>query len=636
MMNRCALIAFGVLIPLLLIARSAPAQQIPASNAYSKLPKDEEHAPNKISRARSDQEVSDRTSAITAQLPLLESNKTDGAPSSTGISISRPNTVHRRNLIDEFLFEAMEQNEIPHASITDDYTFLRRVYLDLTGRIPTPDQIEAFVRDTHNDKRDRVIDELIDSEAWIDRWAYWYGDLFRNCANRIGNAATENLDKWVRKSLRDDKPYDVMVTELLTATAPNSAWLPDAAPAAYLTRWHIPADSMYSDRHEDTADEIVVQSSKFFLGINFQCISCHGGGGFLEKVDLGLSTRKREELWSMAAFFGKTRVRIVPYQDKFTISDDGNGYDATAASSIRLQRNGDPVVPTFFLTGEQADPRRPLRPQFARMLTSHPQFAKATANLFWKEFFGLGIVEPVDGFDLARQDPDQPPPTPWSVQPTNARLLDAIAKDFAEHRFSLKAMMKLITKSSAYQLSSHFEGTWQTAYTPYFARHYVRMLCAEQLHDAIVESTGVYPDYVRKHLMYGTLQAPIRYWTQAASPENINDGDAKQLLRTFGQSNREWANPPQSGSILQAMMMMNSKFVSKRVDTKTASFAKQMLDSTLTSDQIVESMYLKSLSRRPSSSERELAKTWIDQDRTMGIEDLQWSLLNKLDFLFNY
>ena len=106
---------------------------------------------------------------------------------------------------------------------------------------------------------------------------------------------------------------------------------------------------MYSNRHEDIADEIVIQSSKFFLGINFQCISCHGGAGFLEKVDLGLSKKKREDLWA-------------------------------------------------------------LRTQFAKMLTSHPQFAKATANLFWKEFFGIGIVEPVDGFDLARQDPANLPP----------------------------------------------------------------------------------------------------------------------------------------------------------------------------------------------------------------------------------
>ncbi len=612
-----------------IFALSAVSQE-PAAGSQSlrkNLPDDVEHAPEKLSRKRADAIVSEITESVTDRLPVPTNLVNDSDDS---------NDIVRRNLIDDHLFEAMKQNSIPHAALADDYTFLRRVSLDLTGRIPTREQVQQFVQNSAMDKREQVIDQLLASDAWVDRWAYWYGDLFRNCANRIGNATTENFDTWIRRSLRNDKPYNEMVTELLTATAPNSAWMPDAAPSAFLVRWHIPADSMYSDRYEDTADEIVIQSSKFFLGLNFQCISCHGGAGFLEKVDLGLSRKKREDLWAMAAFFGNTRVRIVPYQDRFTISEDGTGYDSNAASSVRLQRSGSPVVPTFFLTGQKADPNQPLRPQFAEMLTEHPQFARATANLFWKEFFGLGIVEPIDGFDLARQDPTNPPPAPWTVQPTNIELLDAIAKHFADNEFSLKSLMRLITRSSAYQLSSHFDSEWEVEYMPYFARHYPHMLNSEQLHDAIVEATGVFPDYQHKHLLYGTPLAPIRYWTQAATPENINDGEAKQLLRTFGQSNREWANPGQSGSILQAMMMMNSKFVTKRVSVINASYSQQMLESNLTPNEIVEAMYLRTLSRMPTAAETEIAGKWIEEDRQTGIEDLQWSLLNKLDFIFNY
>jgi hypothetical protein len=444
------------------------------------------------------------------------------------------------------------------------------------------------------------------------------------------------LDKWIRQSLREDKPYDQMVTELLTATASGSDWMPDAAPSGYLARLHIPGDTMYSDRNEDTADEIVIQSSKLFLGINFQCISCHGGAGFLEKVDLELSKKKREDLWAMAAFFGKTRVRIVPFQDRFTISEDGKGYDCNSASSVRLHRKGGAVQPTFMLSGETAEQELPLRAQFAKFLTSDPQFAKATANLFWKEFFGIGIVEPVDGFDLARQDPANPPPAPWTIQPTNPQLLEDLGRYFANNRFSLRSLMKAITQSSAYQLSSHFDEEWRASYTPYFSRHFVRMLGPEELHDAIVEATGVYPDYPRKHMLYGTPQPAIRYWTQAATPENIGDGDAKQLLRTFGQSNREWANPARNGSILQAMMMMNSKFVTNRVTNSSGSFSMTMFNSSLTDDQIVEAMFLRSLSRKPTDQERGIARAWISENREIGIEDLQWSLLNKLDFLFNY
>ena len=616
--------AIAFVIPMILCGAwiSATAQEnSTAKKSIAKLPQDAEHTPDKVARTRPDSEVSEQTSSVVAKLPKPEGKNTE---------------IVCRNLIDEHLFAAMHRNRIPHAAPSDDTTFLRRVHLDLTGRIPTPDQIAAFVDDSDIGKRDREIDRLIASDAWVDKWAYWYGDLFRNCANRIGSPATENLDKWIRQSLREDKPYNQMVTELLTATAAGSVWMPDAAPSAYLARLHIPGDTMYSDRHEDTSDEIVIQSSKFFLGVNFQCISCHGGAGFLEKVDLGLSQKRREDLWAMAAFFGKTRVRIVPFQDRFTISEDGTGYDCNSLSSVRLHRKGEVVQPTFMLSGETAEPNRPLRTQFAKILTSHPQFAKATVNLFWKEFFGIGIVEPVDGFDLARQDPANPPPAPWTIQPTNPQLLQDLGKYFADHRFSLKSLMRIIAQSSAYQLSSHFEEPWQASYTPYFSRHFVRLLGSEEIHDAIVEATGVYPNYPRKHMFYGTPQTAMRYWTQAATPENIGDSDAKQLLRTFGQSNREWANPTKNGSILQAMMMMNSKFVTSRVTVSGGSFSKTMLDSSLTDDKIVEAMYLRSLSRKPTESECEIARSWIAENREIGIEDLQWSLLNKLDFLFNY
>ncbi len=615
-------VLFDLLIVLWVTSLSVFAQDVEtAKKPISGLPQDAEHGPEKVSRTRPDAEISEQTSSVVAHLPRPADTNTE---------------IVRRNIIDEHLFSAMQVNKIPHARLSDDFTFLRRVHLDLTGRIPTPDQIATFVSDRNEAKRDREIDRLIASEAWVDKWAYWYGDLFRNCANRIGNPSTENLDKWIRQSLSEDKPYDQMVTELLTATASNSVWMPDAAPSGYLARWHIPGDTMYSDRHEDTADEIVVQSSKFFLGLNFQCISCHGGSGFLEKVDLGLSKKKREDLWALAAFFGKTRVRIVPFQDRFTISEDGKGYDSNSASSVRLHRKGEQVQAIFMLSGEHANPNQSLRSQFAKMLTSHPQFAKATVNLFWKEFFGLGIVEPVDGFDLARQDPTNPPPAPWTIQPTNPQLLEDLGNCFADQRFSLRSLMKVITQSSAYQLSSHFDSEWQASFSPYFARHYVRMLSSEELHDAIVEATGVYPDYPRKHMLYGTTQSPIRYWTQAATPENIGDGEAKQLLRTFGQSNREWANPAKNGSILQAMMMMNSKFVTNRVTATGVSFSKTMLDSERTDEQIVEAMYLRSLSRKPTEGDCEIARSWIAENRQIGIEDLQWSLLNKLDFLFNY
>jgi hypothetical protein len=581
----------------------------------------DEHTDDKLKTTRPDKQVSDLTASVAPKLPHI----------GTG-----PQRVAVRNLIDEHLFSAIEKDKVPHAPLSGDAEFCRRIHLDLTGRIPTPEQLVAFVNDANPDKRDHLIDQLLDSPAYVDHWGYWFGDLFRNCANRIGNPATQNFDRWFRAALKEDRPYSQVVTEMVTASAPNSIWMPDAAPAGYLARWHVPADTMYSDRYEDTADEIVVQSARIFLGLNIQCISCHGGKGFLEKVNLDLVAKKRSDLWATAAFFGNTRVRIVPFQDRFTITEDGTGYDTEAPSSVRMARKGAPVQPRFLLTGETADPSKPLRPQFARMLTQHPQFARATANLIWKQFFGLGIVDPVDSFDMARQDPANPPPPPWTIQPTNPALLAALGQNFAQHGFSLKHLMRTIARSSAYQLSSRFDGEWKESYTPYFARHYVRMLTAEQIHDAISEATQVFGNYKQKDMLYRTDLPPARYWTQAPTPEEINDGEAKNFLRTFGQANREQFDRQPGGSILQAMVLMNSPFVNKRVKADGTSRVAQLVKSDKANDRIVEELYLATLSRPPRDEEKTLALSWLDANRQQGAEDLQWSLLNKLDFVFNY
>jgi uncharacterized protein DUF1549/uncharacterized protein DUF1553 len=580
-----------------------------------------EHTDEKLNPSRPDKQASDLTRDIAAKLPRL------------GASDRK---IVIRNLIDQRLFGAMSKDKVPHAPLTTDYEFCRRVHLDLTGRIPAPEKLNAFVESADPNKRDKLIDELIESRAWVENWGYWYGDQVRACANRIGNAALKHFDAWLRRSFEEDKPYDQLVTEMLTASAPNTNWMPDAAPSGYLTRWHITGATMYDDNYEDTADEIIVNSARLFLGINYQCISCHGGKGFLEKVSLDLTSKKRSDFWAMAAFFGRTRVRVITYQDRYAITEDGTGYDTKGWSQVRLQREGGAIHPTFILTGEKADLNKPLRPQFARMLTRNPQFARATVNLIWKQFFGLGIVDPVDSFDMARQDPKAALPAPWTFQPTNDDLLNVLAADFAAHRFSLKHLMRTIARSSAYQLSSQFDGEWKESYTPYFARHYVRQLTAEQLHDSICQATRVFGDYKRRDWTYETPIAPVRFWTEAASPEDVSNGEARSFLRAFGQANREQFDRQSGGSILQAMTLMNSPFVTRRVTAANGSLVEQLAQSSKSGSEIVDELYLSTLSRYPAPQEKQLAISWIEKDRRQGTEDLQWSLLNKLDFVFNY
>jgi hypothetical protein len=569
---------------------------------------------------RPDKQVSDLTSDVAAKLPNAGSYR----------------TATPRTLIDQHLFGAMQRDNIPHAPLANDYEFARRVYLDLIGRIPTTEQLQTFVGSNDPNKRDKLIDELLASPTWVDHWSYFYADLFRACGNRFGNPTLKHFDAWIRESFRTNKPYDKFVTEMLTASAPNTNWMPDAAASGFLTRWHQTGATMYDDNYEDTADEIIVNTSRIFLGINYQCISCHSGKGFLEKVSLDLVSKKRQDFWQMAAFFGRMRMRVVPYQDRMTLTEDGDGYNAKGWSQVRLQREGGDVHPTFILTGEKADLSKPLRPQFARMLTTHPQFTRATVNLIWKQFFGLGIVDPVDSFDMARLDPKANLPTNWTCQPTDADLLNALAADFVKNKFSLKTLMRTIARSSAYQLSARFDGDWKESYTPYFARHFVKQLTAEQLHDAICQATNVFGNYPRKDWTYDTPLPPVKYWTETTGPEGVGSNDAKTFMRTFGQSNREQFDRQPGGSILQAMSLMNSPFVNKKVLAENGSRVEQLVKSSKSNAEIVDELYLATLSRLPSAQEKQLAVSWLEKDRQQGAEDLQWSLLNKLDFVFNY
>lgn len=582
---------------------------------------DAEHTDDKLKPQRPDKQVSDLTRDVAAKLPPAE---------------AAHKSVAIRNLIDQHLFTAMQRDNVPHAPLANDYEFCRRVYLDLIGRIPTPDQIKAFVNSKEPNKRDKLIDELLASPAWVDHWSYFYADLFRACGNRFGNPTLKHFDTWLRQSFQADKPYDKFVTEMLTASAPNTNWMPDAAASGFLTRWHQTGATMYDDNYEDTADEVIVNTSRIFLGINYQCISCHNGKGFLEKVSLDLTARKRKDFWAMAAFFGRMRMRVVAYQDRYTLTEDGDGYNTKGWSQVRLQREGGDVHPTFILTGEKADLSKPLRPQFARMLTTNPQFARATVNLIWKQFFGLGIVDPIDSFDMARQDPKAALPASWTCQPTDANLLDSLAADFVKNKFSLKTLMRTIVRSSAYQLSSRFAGEWKESYTPYFARHFVRQLTAEQLHDAICQATNVFGNYKHNDWTYETPLPPVKYWTETTGPEGVGTPDAKTFMRTFGQSNREQFDRQPGGSILQAMSLMNSPFVTKKVLAENNSLVEQVVKSTMTSAEVVDTLFLATLSRYPLAQEKQFAVSWIEKDRKQGAEDLQWSLLNKLDFVFNY
>ncbi len=547
--------------------------------------------------------------------------------------------VVRKNLIDEFIFGKMESDRIPHAPLSSDEQFFRRVHIDLTGRIPHDSELRTFVSLDDPKKRDKLVDQVLTTHASKSKWTYFFGDLARSAANRIGNEGKNVFYRWLYDNIHLDRPYNLMVKDMLTANAASNWYV---GPAGYVARWVVVGVKCEDTVHEDTSDELAISAAKHFLGIDLNCVSCHDGKNHLEKTNTWLTARKRQELYEMGAFFGKTRVlrrvEVATTQDEYSIDDEGPGYDASARTVVRVPRRGTKglVQPAFMLTGERPDPAKNPREEFARMLTSHPQFARTAVNLLWAEMFGVGIVDPPLDFDLARIDPKNPPPTPWTLQPTHPELLDALATYFKEHNYSLRSVIKLIAESSTYQLSSGFEGEWKAPYAKYFARKFVRRLKAEEIHDSLVHATGLYTDIPIRGTDYRA-----KYATETRSPEDFKGKgpllkDVNFFLESFGQTNREYSERTNEGDITQAILLMNSPFVLRQIKAAPGSFVSTLTKKDISNDEKISSLFERFLVRRPTGEELSSAREAVKNNAQQGWEDLQWLLINKVEFVHNF
>lgn len=248
-------------------------------------------------------------------------------------------TAERRNFIDHEIFGRMSRDRIPHAPIAGDHEYFRRIHLDLTGRLPSPEDTAEFVRSTDPQKRDKLADRLLKSPGFLAKWTYWFCDLAQVNSNRLGTDGRNLFYQYIYDFLHMDRAYDEVVAEMLTTRAASNYYV---GPASYLVRWVVIGDTCEDEVHEDTSDEIAIWTAKHFLGINLQCISCHDGKRHLEKINTHLAGRTRAELWKQAAFFGKTRIlrrtEIATTRDEYSIDDKGPGYNAAGRSVVRIPR----------------------------------------------------------------------------------------------------------------------------------------------------------------------------------------------------------------------------------------------------------------------------------------------------------
>jgi hypothetical protein len=549
-----------------------------------------------------------------------------------------------RNFIDEFIFSKMQSDGIPHAGLSTDAEFLRRVHLDISGRLPEPEAIRKFLADRDPAKRDKIIESLLATPIegkiekletpFLDKWTYFFGDLFRNSAGELGPRGRNLLRDYIYGALLLNVPYNEMVRDLLTAHTRDN--FVDAA-ANFLLRDHVDDFNDVYINQTDSYDEMAISTSKYFLGVNLECVSCHDGQGHLEKINLWLSRVHRPQLWRQAAFFSRLSMnRSFGIGNEYELVEADGHYDVNVRSVRRMPRYKADVSPEFLLTGEKPRAGEPWREAYVRMLTENPQFARATVNLVWAELMGVGIVDPPLDFDLARLDPANPPPAPWTIQPSHPELLEALAKDFREHHYDLRRLIRLIVSSSTYQLSSHFEGVWKPAYAPYFARHFVRRLTAEEIADAISQATGDFPS-----ISIADTNLKVRYVMQARSSEDLGgkDLDALRLvLASFGQADRDKTERDLSGSTVQAAALLNSKFVKDRVKVQESGRLHDLLnhDPPMSNQEIVEEMFLAFLARPARAPEMTVAIRTLQEHHNQGLEDLAWSLINQPEFLYDY
>ncbi len=593
-----------------------PKQAPPAD--LSTMPA-EVHAP--LFQAPKSRQAGALTESVTANLPK---------PGSAG-------KIASKNFIDQHIFGKIERDRIPTAPLADDREFLRRAALDIAGRLPSATEVREFLADKSPDKRSKLIDKLVGSDAFVDKWAYFFMDMIR--ANGKMARGIDLFHGMVRDSFAADRPYDDFVRSIIAASAKSNYVVSAANP---IVREHVegkPGEELDNVQltkvHQlDTHDELAILYGKLFLGINLSCISCHDGKGHLEKVNVYLTGRKRSDFFQMAAFMGRTRY--VPHVEKkeavmghFMVDDYGPGYNTKGDSMLRIKRFGGPADPKFILTDEKARPDMMPREELARMLTAHPQFARATVNLFWSRLMGMGIVEPFDEFDLARVDPANLP-AGWELQPSHPELLNELGTWFQKKNYSIQALFKLICNSNAYQLSARFPGEWDERYTPYYSRKFVRMLGAEELHDAIATATDR-PGAFRSGRR-GTGDT-VTMAMRLSAPRGT--GELKSFLQAFGQSNRGTPPRPPSPSPLQPIMMMRSPVVNDRVLAAKDSRVQRLLDTYKDDAKVVDELFLATLSREPSAAERQLAVDAMKANRVEGAQNVQWALLNLVEFLYN-
>ena len=489
-----------------------------------------------------------------------------------------------KNFVDELILTKWRKLHIAPSAETGDAEYLRRVFLDALGTLPTPQEVREFVADAAPDKRDSLVDRILQREEHFDLWAHRMGDLLRN---RVGDSNAKNntiaFAKWIRQSLVENKPYDQFVREIVTVTGKRSEH-----PQMDWYRWAITPEN----RVEDTAQA--------FLGLRVSCANCHNHP--FEKVS-------QADYWQFAAFFARMKSVTYGSVDELSLNEKGEVKHPRTEQVLTPKAFGGPQF--NYVAGE--DPRQKL----AEWLTGpdNLHFARAICNRVWGHYLGVGLVDPVD--DMRATNPA-----------SNPELLDALARDFVSHKFDLKHLMKTILKSRAYGLSSAPTDINRTDARNY-ARYYSRRLQPHVLLDAISSATGVPQKFEDSPEIKKAILLP-------------NEKTRSDFLEIFGRSERTTPCECETSlapNLSQVLYLLNSDELQKKLAAKEGVLDELSKPDKSAAD-AVEDLFLRTFSRPPRADELQDAIAQIENEKTpnrrSALEDLLWTLLNSKEFLFNH
>lgn len=493
-------------------------------------------------------------------------------------------SAERRNFIDELVLAKLASLNIPPSPPSSDGEFLRRAFLDTIGILPTVDETRAFLADTSADKRDRLIESLLNRPEFVDYWAYRWSDLLLVNSERLRPPAMWAYYSWIRNQVEANAPWDEFARQVVTA---QGSTLENAA-------------ANYFVLHPDPL-EMTETTTLAFLGMSINCARCHNHP--LEKWT-------NNQYYAMANLFARVRLKSAP--------GDGNTIVFAASEGDLVQPlTGKPQPPTP-LDGQPLplDSTEDRRIALAKWLTSpeNPYFARSIANRVWANFMNAGLVEMVD--DMRLTNPA-----------SNEELLSAAAKYLVDNHFDLKALMRAILQSKTYQRSSQ-PLPENAADTRFYSRYYPRRMMAEVLLDALSQVSGsptVFGDY------------PAGWRAMQLPDANVNS----YFLKTFGRPDRavtceceRTADP----TMVQVLHISNGDSLNDKLQAK-GNWIEKLLSDGAPDDKLIENVYLAALSRFPTDAEKQnliAALAEPGQDKRQLVEDLFWSVLSSREFLFNH